>query len=62
MAGIKDFISKCEENVPLSLARGKLNLSFLMSQVRPCMLPCISQIAEKASSFRILVRVGFCDG
>ena len=54
MTSLKDFKS-CQENVSLSLAKGKLdekmNGSFLINQVTSCMLPYTSQIAEKASFF-----------
>ena len=56
MTGLKNCKS-CQENVSLSLAKRKLaekmNGSFLMNQVRSCMLPYTSQITEEAYFFRL---------
>ena len=56
MTGLKDRKS-CQENVSLSLAKRKLVAknegSFLINQIRSCMLSYTSQIAEEASFFRL---------
>ena len=57
MTRLKDCKS-CQENVSLSLSKRKLaekkmNQSFLINQVRSCMLPYTSQIAEEASFFSV---------
>ena len=60
MTGLKDCKS-CQENVLRSLAKKKKkknwlkknNGSFLINQVRSCMFPFTSQIAEEASFFRL---------
>ena len=64
MTGIKNCKS-CQENVSLSLAKGildeknkkkkKMNGSFLINQVKSCLLPYTSQIAEQASFFGYLI-------
>ena len=49
MAGLKSLLKLPRKiNVSLSLAEKKMNGSCLISQVRSCMLPYASQIAEKA--------------
>ena len=56
MTGLKGCKS-CQENVSRSLAKKnwlkKINGSFLINQVKSCMLPYSSQTAEKASFFRL---------
>ena len=55
MTKLKDCKS-CQENVPLSLAERKLaemNGSFLINQVRSCMLRYTSPIVEEDSYFSV---------
>ena len=59
MAGLKDCKS-CQKTVSLSLAKRKLDekneWSFLINQVRSCMLSYNSEIVEKASFFGYLIQ------
>ena len=63
MTGLKDC-KRCQENVLPSLAKKKtgenMNRSFLINQVRSCMLPYTSQIVEEASFFSVTVLDVLC--